>query len=184
MKDHFSLSLYSSFFLWLSFLLVLFFLFCYFPWSELNTFWNSNFSHLSSSIWSLIVLREYLYLPLPPSVWGDLGRGRERNLSGSKMVTIDNFILVMGWWKMAISHLKHGCLNWRAIPCREKMICVCAAFHHFFWIRLSWFSFRLNRIFQVHDMTINFLLFFFFHDLSTPGKDACHRWPSKSKHHF
>ena len=25
---------------------------------------------------------------------------------------------------------------------------------------------------------------FFFHDLFTPGNDACHRWPSKLKHHF
>ena len=48
-----------------------------------------------------------------------------------------------------------------------------------------------NRIFQVHDMTINFsfILFLFFcffhsHDLSTPGNNAFHRWPSKLKHHF
>ena len=40
------------------------------------------------------------------------------------------------------------------------MIRVYAIFHHFFNIfLLSWFLFRLNRIFQVHDMTINFSFF-------------------------
>ena len=63
---------------------------------------------------------------------------------------------------MTIFHFKHGYLNWRSIPCRRKMIVV---FHHFFnkffWIWLFWFSFGLNRIFQVHDMTINFSFFLF-----------------------
>ena len=57
----------------------------------------------------------------------------------------------------------------------------------FFLTRLSWFSFRLNSNFQVHDTTINFsfLLFFFYsHDWSASGNDACHRWPSKLKHLF
>ena len=52
---------------------------------------------------------------------------------------------------MTISHLKHSYLNWRANLCRG----------FFFWIWLSWFSFGLNRIIQVHDMTINFFLFSF-----------------------
>ena len=49
------------------------------------------------------------------------------------------------------------------------------------------FSFRLNRIFQVHDMAINFSFVFAFfrsHGLSTSGNNACHRWLSKSKHLF
>ena len=48
----------------------------------------------------------------------------------------------------------------------------------------SWFLFRLDWIFSSawHDMTINF--FFYSHDWSTPGNDACHRWPSKLKHLF
>ena len=38
------------------------------------------------------------------------------------------------------------------------MICVYAVFHHFSQhiFFASWFLFRLNRIFQVHDVTINF----------------------------
>ena len=58
-----------------------------------------------------------------------------------------------------------------------------------FWTWLSWFSFGLNRIFQVHDMTINFSFvlffsFFGFFDLSTSDNDICHRWPFKLKHLF
>ena len=59
-------------------------------------------------------------------------------------------------------------------------------FQHFFLI----LDFHLDstQIFQVHDMTINFsfVLFCFFHshDLSTPGNDARHKWPSKLKHLF
>ena len=56
---------------------------------------------------------------------------------------------------MAISHLKHSYLNWRANPCRRKDYSF-SFFNFVFWIWLSWFSFGLNRIFQVHDMTINF----------------------------
>ena len=65
------------------------------------------------------------------------------------------------------------------------MICVFAIFHHFlnifFW--LSWFSFGLNSNFSSawHD---NQFFSLFFHDLSTPGNDACHRWPSRLKHLF
>ena len=100
---------------------------------------------------------------------------------------MDNFSISMkGWWKMAISHLKHSYLNWRANPCRRKRLQF-FDFFKFFWIWLCWFSFGLNRIFQVHDVTINFSFFFFFffrsHDSSTPGNNACHRWPSRLKHH-
>ena len=64
-----------------------------------------------------------------------------------------------------------------------------AVFHHFStYLWLSWFSFTFNRIFQVHDMTINFSFscsfLFFFHDLSTPNNDACHKWPSQLKASF
>ena len=98
-----------------------------------------------------------------------------------------------GWWKMVVCHLKHSYLNWRAIPCRKRIDCVYEIFiFNTFWIWSSWFSFGLNRISQVHDMTIKFLFLFFlscfffccFHELFTPGDDACHRWPSKLKHHF
>ena len=69
-----------------------------------------------------------------------------------------NPISVKGWWKMAIFHLKHSYLNWRVNPCKRKRL----QFFIFFWIWLSWFSFGLNRIIQVHDMTINFPFFFSF----------------------
>ena len=73
---------------------------------------------------------------------------------------------VKEWWKLAIFHFKRNYLNWRVIPCRKKndlYLCSFSSFsQHFFFA--SWFLFRLNRIFQVHDMTINFsfVLFFFF----------------------
>ena len=105
-----------------------------------------------------------------------LGWDIEENLSCSKGVTMDDFsISVKGWWKMTISHLKHSYLNWRANLCRG----------FFFWIWLSWFSFGLNRIFQVHDMTINLSFFFLFFVLmisSTSGNVACRRWLSSLKH--
>ena len=89
----------------------------------------------------------------------------------------------MGWWKMVISHLKHSYLNWKVNPCRKKNGCSFSSFFNTFW--LSWFSFRLNRIFQVHDMKINFSVSCsFFSDLSTLGNDACHRWPSQLKASF
>ena len=49
----------------------------------------------------------------------------------------NNFLSVRGWWKMAISHLKHSYLNWRVIPCKRKMICVHVVFHHF--LNIFWF---------------------------------------------
>ena len=62
-------------------------------------------------------------------------------------------------------------------------------FHHFsthFW--LSWFSFRRNRTFQVHDVIINFFFFYscflFFFEWSILGNIACRRWPSSLKHLF
>ena len=44
------------------------------------------------------------------------------------------------------------------------MTCIYAVFHHFFqhFFSLSWFLFRPDRIFQVHDMTINFSFVLFF----------------------
>ena len=87
-----------------------------------------------------------------------------------------------GWWKMAISHLEHSYLNWRANPSKRKRLQF-FIFLIFFWIWLSWFSFGLNRIFQVHDMIINFSFFFFSYDSSTLSNDACHRWPFRLKHH-
>ena len=126
---------------------------------------NSIFSHiclLTSSIWSLIA-REEISFRLCPPVWRVIfGQGIEGNLSSSKGVTMDNFsISVKGWWKRAISHLKPNYLNSRAVPCRRKMIAVFIIFFNtFFWIWLSWFSFGLNRIFQVHVMKINFSFFF------------------------
>ena len=62
---------------------------------------------------------------------------------------------------MAIFYFKHSYLNWRVIPCRRRMICVFVAFSSFSQHFFSWFSFRLSRIFQVHDMTINFSFVFF-----------------------
>ena len=91
---------------------------------------------------------------------------------------------------MVVYHLKYSYLNWKAIPYRKRIDCVYAIFiFNTFWICLSWFSLGLNRISQVHDMTIKFLFFCFFlflypQDLSAPSNDACHRWPSRLKHHF
>ena len=100
---------------------------------ELNNFWSSIFPHIclsASDIW-LLIARKEISLRICPIVWRViLGQDIEGNLSGSKGVTMDNFsISVKGWWKMTISHLKHNYLNWRANPCRRKMI---AVFHHFF----------------------------------------------------
>ena len=78
-------------------------------------FQHQAFDRLSS--------RKDFSLPLPPMWRVVLDQDIEGNLSGSKGVTMDNFFLsVRGWWKMAISHLKHSYLNWRVIPCRRKMI--------------------------------------------------------------
>ena len=96
--------------------------------------------------------------------WSLVGLLKEK-LSSSKGVTMVIFLSVMGWWKMAISHLKHSYINWRVIPCKRKKWFVCMQFFIIFstFFLLSWFLFRLNRIFQVHDMTWQsiFLLFFF-----------------------
>ena len=96
---------------------------------------------------------------------------------------------------MVIFHFKHSYLNWRAIPCKRRNdLCFCSFFVFSTPSFFPWFSFRLSRIFQVHDMTINFsfvvffcfFLFSFFrpHGLSTSSNDACHRWLSKLKHLF
>ena len=87
---------------------------------------------------------------------------------------------------MVIFHFKHSHLNWRVIPCKRRWFVFMRFFiifsTFFFW--LSWFSFRLNLNFQVHDTTIIFLFVFFFHNSSTLGNDARHRWLSKLKHLF
>ena len=94
------------------------------------------------------------------------------------------------WWKMAIFHFEHSYLNWRAIPCRKKNdLCLCSFFIIFSTFCLaSWILFRLNQIFQVHDMTINFSFIFFSfsrsHGLSTSGNNADHKWTSILKHLF
>ena len=58
---------------------------------------------------------------------------------------------------MVIFHFKHGYLNWKAIPYGRNMICGFSFFSTFFFL----IEFRLDRIFQVHDMTINFLFLLF-----------------------
>ena len=62
---------------------------------------------------------------------------------------------------MAIFHFKHSYLDWRVNPCKRRndlCFCSCPSFFSIF----SWFSFILDRIFQVHDMTIIFLFALFF----------------------
>ena len=56
---------------------------------------------------------------------------------------------------MVISHLKHSYLNWRAIPCRRRMVCVYAFFHHFFDLCLDSNEFLQCIIWQS--------IFFFFY---------------------
>ena len=85
---------------------------------------------------------------------------------------------------MVVSYLKHSYLNWRAIPCKRRMVCVYAFFIIFFQ-----FTIGLKWISPVHDMTINFLFllfihFFFFFGLPTLGNVACRRWPSSLKYLF
>ena len=89
---------------------------------------------------------------------------------------------------MAIFHFKHSYLDWRVNTCKRRndlWFCNFIIFSTFF----DSLDFHLDstQIFQVHDTTINFsfLLFFFYsHDWSAPGNDACHRWPSKLKRLF
>ena len=200
LKDHFSLSFYSSlffssFFLWFSnslssffsvfvlFLLILFFN------GVSSTSLETLISQIylpASGIWPPIVLREYLFFVFAPQCRGDPWSGcwKKKKLSGSKRRLSNNFFTsVKEWWKMTIFHLKHNYLDWRAIPCRRGMICVYAVFHHFSQhiFFASWFLFWFNRNFQVHDMTINFFLFF---EWSTMGNVTCRGWPSSLKHLF
>ena len=90
---------------------------------------------------------------------------------------------------MTIFHFKHNYLNWRVIPCRRRMVCVYAAFssfsQHFFWLldsRLDLVEFFKCMIW--HDNQFFFFSLFHAHNLSTSSNNACHRWPSKLKHHF
>ena len=59
-----------------------------------------------------------------------------------------------------------------------------------FFFEFSFFDFRLDSIefFKCMIWQSNpfffLLLLYFFHNLSTPGNDAYHRWLSKLKHHF
>ena len=89
---------------------------------------------------------------------------------------------------MSIFHFKYSYLDWRVNPCKRRNdLCFCN-FSSFFW--LFWFSFRLISNFSSawHDnqFFFCFVLFFFYysHDWSAPGNDACHKWPSKLKHLF
>ena len=87
---------------------------------------------------------------------------------------------------MTIYHLKHSYLNWRAIPCKRKMI---AVFHHFFntFFEFGFLHFRLDSIKFFKCMTwqsIFLFVLFCSHNSSTLGNDACHRWPSNLKHLF
>ena len=186
MKDRFYFGLLSlflfifistHFFLWVSFLFIflLHFFSSIFAFlllthisqrGELNTFWNSIFSHIclsASGIWSLIA-REEISLRLCPPMWKViLGRDIEGNLSGSKGVTMDNFsISVKGWWKMVISHLKHSYLNWRANPYRGKRLQF-FIFSNFFF-EFGFLDFHLDSIEFFKCMTWQsiFLFSFFF----------------------
>ena len=93
----------------------------------------------------------------------------------------------MGWWKMAIFHLKHSYLNWRVIPCKKKKWFM---YMQFFIIFSTFFCFLdsyldLIEFFKCMTWQSIFLFsFLFFHDLFTLGNDVCHRWLSKLKHHF
>ena len=107
-KDHFSLSLRSSLFLFF----IIFSLILYFSWflffnifvlfllififlrGELNISWNSNFSNLSSSIKYLTAYssRGDFFSSLPSNVGGDLWSGYWRKLSGLKGRLSDNFL--------------------------------------------------------------------------------------------
>ena len=84
----------------------------------------------------------------------------------------------MGWWKMAIFHLKHSYLNWRAIPCRRRMVCVYA----FFIIFLIYVWTQMNFSNAWYDNQFSFLFihsfFLFFRGLSILGNDPCYRWSS------
>ena len=86
---------------------------------------------------------------------------------------------------MTIFHLKYSYLDWRAIPCRKKTICVYAVF---FIIFSTFFlvDSRLDLIKFSKCMTWQsiFLLFFLFLFLSTPSNDECHRWPFELKRLF
>ena len=81
---------------------------------------------------------------------------------------------MVGWWKTAISHLKHSYLNWRAIPYRRKMICVYAVFFIIFsTFFFNFLDFRLDLIDfssawhrnQFFFFFYSFVFFFFFNGL-------------------
>ena len=122
-----------------------------------------HFSHIcfpASGIWSLIA-RDEVSLRLCPPMWMViLGRDIERNLSGSKGVTMDNFsISLKGWWKMAISHLKHSYLNWRATPYRNKWFVFMQFFStHFF--EFDFLDFCLDSINIFKCMTCKSIFIF------------------------
>ena len=63
---------------------------------------------------------------------------------------------------MVISHLKYSYINWRAIPCRRKMICAYVVFFIIFstFFFAFWFLFKFNQNFQVHDITWQSIFFF------------------------
>ena len=90
-----------------------------------------------------------------------------------------------GWWKMAIFHFKRSHLNWRVIPCKRRNdLCFCnfSSFCFFLDCCLGLIKFFKCMTWQ-SIFLFSFFFFFCSHDSSTPGNDACHRWPSRLKHH-
>ena len=82
---------------------------------------------------------------------------------------MDNFsISVKGWWKMAISHLKHGYLNWRAIPCKENDLYLCSfsSFSQYFFLTLLIFIWTQLKFFKCMTWQSIFLFAFFFFSFS------------------
>ena len=80
---------------------------------------------------------------------------------------------------MAIYHLEHSYLNWRAILCKKNDLYLCgfSSFsQHFFLLDSLDFHLDSTRIFQVHDMTINFSSFFCLLRATTYAIDGLPSW--------
>ena len=91
--------------------------------------------------------------------------------------------------KMTVFHLKPSYLNWRVILYMRRK--------SYIFMQSSFLTFFLNLAFLIfvwtwsnfssasYDNQIIFFCFcFFFHDLSTLGNNAYHRFLSRLKHHF
>ena len=113
LKDHFSLSFYSSLFLWFSnslssffSIFVLFLLILFFNGVSSTSLGTSNFSNLPSSIrhsHTYNPLEKYI-LPFPPSVRGDPWLGYLKEIIRLKGETIDNFLKDDERWPFFISN--------------------------------------------------------------------------------